>query len=458
MSKNITPPHDLELERSIIGAMLIDSSCIDMAVMCNIAGKAFYNSKLGFLCDRLIYIHIEKKETTDLVNVINDIKLQGKSDSITDIEIIELQTAIATTAGFKNWCAILLKHHASRMVMSACHKAISSCLEYEKPILENIKDLKIAITEAESVANVKQHKTTTDLLKDSIDGITRAQETGENNVVPYYLSGVTSLLKHGRGQLHVLAAPCGIGKTSFMLSVLLKQIEKGVKHVLFCAETPEQTIMDRMIAIEADIESEKLMERGALNQGEIIRLKKAVEKIKRYSGNFWIRAKGTYRHSPDGIRIELKKIIDQTKEKIDFITIDHLQNMQADGTLAKSGRVEQLENFMIDINQNIIGEFGVAGTLLSQLNRDKDRDRNSKSILISDLKGSSSIEQEADYITCLNRNTTVTGVSVEVDWYSLKIRGSRRVNTVLEFNTTNGKFYGVKEASPYGKYNVRSDD
>jgi replicative DNA helicase len=82
---------------------------------------------------------------------------------------------------------------------------------------------------------------------------------------------------------------------------------------------------------------------------------------------------------------------------------------------------------------------------LSQLNRDKNRDNSSRDSINADLKGSSAIEQQADYITFLKRKTIENKGEICIRWFSTKLRGSHEIAVDLDFNTGNGKFIGIRE-------------
>jgi len=128
-----------------------------------------------------------------------------------------------------------------------------------------------------------------------------------------------------------------------------------------------------------------------------------------------------------------------------MVSVDYLQNMRAAGILKKASRVEQIEEHVFQINE-VFGEFNVAGLLLSQISRDKERSRKNYLPKLADLKYSSTIEQEADYVTFLARDKKEEG-NVKVQWYSEKVRGSKIIETILDFNTHTGEFKGISSGN-----------
>lgn len=189
------------------------------------------------------------------------------------------------------------------------------------------------------------------------------------------------------------------------------------------------------------------------NQNKVEKYKKSINFLKDNSDKFYIFGAGDYAHNPDGIRYEIKKIQDETNNKLCSVTVDYFQNLKPPLGFKKS-RVEMYEDFALEIS-NVFKDYQVAGTLLSQLNRPQDKynyqkkpnepneNKQCRRFSMYDLKWCSMLEQEAAFVTFLQREGE-EGEHIPVNFYSDKFRDSTKLDTILDFNTFTGKFYGVR--------------
>jgi replicative DNA helicase len=438
-------PHDGKIEKSIVAAMLLEPvPCIDAVLSRGVTDKSFFNPVMGLLFQRIIYLHCEKKELPDVLNLANDLKRLGRFEEIGgNLALCGLCDEISTTVGLDNWCGIILKLQASRMLLKTCTLTFQDAMTQKIGIKEIIERQKKDIAEIETISDTKIKKTTVQILTEAHAIVENVSKDRDRWIVPYCLYGFSDAIYHAKKEMHVLGAEANIGKTGFVLSIMNKQMEHGVYHALFCAETAAAKVMLRLISIESGIPLDVLydFEKFKENKNYFARYQKAIEKLKLYSDKFFIFGKGDYKHNPEGIRREIRLIQEKTGGKLSMVSVDYLQNMRAIGNLIKAPRVEQIEEHVFQINE-VFGEYNVAGILLSQISRDKESSRKNYLPKLADLKYSSTIEQEADYVTFLARNKEEQG-DVKVQWYSDKVRGSKIIKTILDFNTHVGKFNGI---------------
>lgn len=425
-------------------------NCINNAIIYGLNSDCFYNPKYAFLFERIIHMFKEKKETIDLITLKNDLVRLGRLNDIGGMQgLMTISESIATTAGFGSWCAIVMKHRASRMLLHICNKTISEINKQEKGIKQVIKDFKNEVADTENIAESKQQKTTKEILIKTCEILQEANTQKDTFFIPMCIPNVPEILMHAKKELHILGADSGVGKTGFCLTSMLGRIEKGYTGAIFCGESTSDKLMVRLISIDSGISADRLFNMSKMSKNDMMKYQSSIKKINDLSDRFYIFGKGDYVHSPDGIGRELRIIQDKTAGKLEYVNIDYLQNLRSDGIYKKATRVEQLEENVFAINR-LFTEFNLAGTLLSQINRDKERSKSNKKPRLYDLKGASTIEQESDYVTFINRDTTKEGL-VDVDWYSDKMRGSHRVQTVLQFDTATGRFTGKPYQNRYEK-------
>jgi replicative DNA helicase len=294
-----------------------------------------------------------------------------------------------------------------------------------------------------ALSKKRESVSTADLISKTVDMTGNINEHPDRYVARYCIPGVDRVIKHRFKEFHVLGAPSGCGKTSFALSAMEKQIDENVKHVLFCNETDAKTLMQRLICIHANIDFDRINAINDCAASNIIRVTEAVQYFNDLHKNFKIYGKGDYEHTLNGIASCLKEDADTGLEP-HMVTVDYIQNLRPEGSLVKAPRHQKIEELIFGLSE-IFAEFNVAGLALSQLNRDKNRDNSSRDSINADLKGSSAIEQQADYITFLKRKTIENKGEICIRWFSTKLRGSHEIAVDLDFNTGNGKFIGIRE-------------
>ena len=205
-----------------------------------------------------------------------------------------------------------------------------------------------------------------------------------------------------------------------------------------CGHIPEKVLRDIDILVP--------------NQSELEEIAPTGETLSEKADYFRLYGKGQYKPTPSGIGAKVRHVWNFTKGKLAMVAIDYIQNHRPDGKAF--GRTDEIERFMGELSEEL-EEFPVGQLLLSQLNRDKERGNRANTV--ADLKGSSSIEQEADYIAFLQKDTKKSFGCYEVDFYAVKTRsGTPRWSEKLEFNSSTGKF--IEVASRYSSADCPGND
>jgi replicative DNA helicase len=349
----------------------------------------------------------------------------------------------------ESWCKMLMLLRARRIIHEQGMK-----LARDIRTMEDVEVVtRTAMKNCNDALEMCMHKQACSTKENIIESLKFIEEISTNpdkHIVRYCVPGMDKEIHHSRKQIHVVGASPNTGKTGFALSILEAQIKEGIKHCIFCHETPTVQLNNRLLIMRAGLKSTDIYE---IDAPKMARLGNASKGLMEQSENYRIYGSGDYEHSVDGIWSAVESMI-ESGFKPDMITVDYIQNMRPSLAMAKAQRSTQIEHMVLELSR-MFKELNIAGLWLSQPNRDKNRDSTGKEFINADLKGSSAIEQEADFITYLQREP-VKDVNyqtnlVNLKWYSSKIRDGHTIDCILAFNTDNGSVVQVK--SRYEDYN-----
>jgi len=443
--KNDKPlPSDVNIERSIIASMIIEPRpCIDKIIDKGIVQDTFHDDKCKILFKIISEMYVKKGMIPDVFTVLNELTLIN-CNSIDEFYLIELTTCIATVAYIDEWCRVVKKLHGARYLLFRAEEACYN-IRHDMPIDDIISSItKHATTASELVVN-KREETTKDKICNTVQFIQEQNSGDSRYYVPFCLPGLDDLVKHGKKEVMILGADANVGKTGLIVSIMVARIEKGIKTAIFCAESTHQKIIQRLMCIRSGLTKSQI--EGLTGHQEIQRFKEAAEWLNDNRQYFDIFGKGDYENTIEGIRRKVMRIQDDTGGQLQAIDIDYIQNHKPYKAFRGSGE-ERISEAMLDCNY-LFAEANVAGCILSQFNRDKERLAKNKPPNVADLKYASTIEQEADLICFLHRDKNLAGPAVNVQFYDEKHRGDTRLYTNLEMNTMLGAFAGV--AHRYGQ-------
>lgn len=430
-------PTNIQAEESIIGACLQDSNCFAECINSGMKQEYFFKPELKTIWGVIAKLNTENNGQYDYISICDAIR----HTTIKDDTIRELQAKTPTSALLSAWIKIVGREFARREMILKCGKYYNAIYADD---FEFSKECEKFISETRDLVQISQNSVIENNLEIINKAFKRVNEQGfnlEKYMVPYCIDGTDEQINHPRKTMHVLAAMPGTGKTGFALSILNAQIDRKIKHVIFCNESSTEDLMIRLFAISSDIESHFMTHSQDMPEAKRQRVFwPSVQRIQDNANMFRIFGKGKYLHSPSGISSKLAGLRDNGF-RADMVTIDYLQTMISPAN-PKASSPEKIEANVFELSR-IFSEFNVAGLVLSQFNRDKGRDTGSRQSVMADLRGSSSIEAEADIVSFLQRENKGIEGRVPVKWYSDKVRGSKVIDCQLEFNSSNGRFLKV---------------
>ncbi|WP_120168928.1 replicative DNA helicase [Thermohalobacter berrensis] len=389
------PPHSLEAEQSVLGSMLLDKDSIITATEM-LRSEDFYKEAHNEIFTAIIELH-NRNEPVDLITLSEELKKRGTLEAIGGTTYLaDLPEGISTTANIKNYCEIVKEKSILRKLIKASNEIISKGYEADQDI-NNIIELA-----EKKIFNITQNRThegfssIKNVLMDTFDKIEELfQNKGGLTGVPtgfIDIDNMTSGLQPS--DLILVAARPSMGKTAFALNIALNSALKSDASVaIFSLEMSKEQLVQRMLSAESHVEIQKIRN-GQLSEEEWPRLVRAMGPLSQAK----IFIDDTPGISVAEMKAKCRKL--KIEHGLDLILIDYLQLMQGDGTT---------ENRQQEISQISRGLKGLAREMdcpvvsLSQLSRAPELRSDHRPIL-SDLRESGAIEQDADVVMLLYRD------------------------------------------------------
>ena len=394
LEKGKLPPQALELEEAVLGAMMIDKKGID-EVIDILHPEAFYDKRHQEIYDA-IYALFQNSEPIDLLSVSNQLKKNGKLDIAGgDFYLIGLTQKVASSAHIEFHSRIILEKYIQRRLISISSEIIENAYDETMDVFDLLDDAEGKLFEV-TQGNLKKGAERADsLVQQSINKI---QEISTKEGMSGLATGFTKLDALTSGwqptDLIIIAARPGMGKTAFVISMAKNMaIDFGHPVALFSLEMSSVQLITRMISSETGLTSEKLR-KGNLEPHEWEQLNVKVKNLAEAP----IFIDDTPALSIFDLRAKARRLVSQHGVKI--LIIDYLQLMTAGGA---GGNREQ-EISTISRNLKALGkELNVPVIALSQLSRAVETRGGSKRPLLSDLRESGAIEQDADIVSFIYR-------------------------------------------------------
>lgn len=389
-------PNNVEAEASVLGAILIDGKAADIIIPM-LKAEDFYLSQNRIIFEAMKQLQNESKPI-DTVSVCDALELQGKLDEVGSISYLsELAEGVVSAANGEYYASIIKRDSLTRRVIEAGNNIAKFGYECQdgKDALDNAEKLVYAIAEQSSEkALVKIDDAAALALKTIQDN--QSGNVPKNAVYTDFpkFDDMTHGLKSG--EMILIAARPSVGKTAFALNIAANvALNHGKKVAIFSLEMPADLLANRMLAYISGVSLSKMNTRGGLTSTDYKKL---------YAGYKALLASDIYidDYSMNGPSDVLSKCRRLKREKgLDLVIIDYLQLM----TAQKSGRAAESRQVEVsDMSRKMkiyAKELDCPIILLSQMSRGVEQ-RPDHTPLLSDLRESGSIEQDADVVAFLN--------------------------------------------------------
>ena len=388
-------PHSMEAEQSVIGSMIMDREAIVIAAEL-ITGEDFYSRQYGILFEAMVELN-DEGSPVDLVTLQNRLREKDVPPEVSSLEFVrELITAVPTSANIKYYANIVAEKATLRRLIRLNEEIANTCYA-GKESLEYILD-----DTEKKVFQLVQKRTTDDfvpirqVVMNALDRIeTAAKNKGSVTGVP---TGFIDLDYRTAGMqpsdLILIAARPSMGKTALALNIAqYVAFKKNMPIAIFSLEMSKEQLVNRMFSLESNVDAQKLRT-GQLNDQDWERLIESAGVI----GKSNLIIDDTPGISVSELRSKCRKY--KLEQNLSMIIIDYLQLMTG------SGRTDSRQQEISDISRSlksIARELNVPVIALSQLSRAVEQ-RPDHRPMLSDLRESGAIEQDADVVMFIYRD------------------------------------------------------
>lgn len=387
------PPHSVESEQSILGSIILDKDAI-ITVAETILPGDFYKEAHKIIYESMLQLN-SNNEPIDLITLIEELRKEGHLDSVGGISYLtSLSTIVPTTSNVRYYANIVKEKSVMRKLIKASNEIINLGYDGSTDVEE------ILNTAEKKIFDISQEKASDDfkpinlVLQDTYDMIENLY-TNKTEVTGI-TTGFTDLNKKINGlqrtDLILVAARPAMGKTAFSLNLVQNAALKGGASVaVFSLEMSKEQLVQRMLSAQSNVELSKI-KTGTLGESDWPRIIDAMAVLSEAS----IHIDDTPGIKISEIRSKCRKL--KIERGLDFIMIDYLQLMEGDG------ENRQQEIAKISRSLKILAkELDCPVVALSQLSRSPELRKDHRPIL-SDLRESGSIEQDADIVMFLYRD------------------------------------------------------
>jgi replicative DNA helicase len=396
LEKGKIPPQAIDLEEVVLGAMMIDKKGVD-EVIDILNAEAFYKESHQFIFQAILAL-FENSEPIDLLTVSSQLKKDNRLELAGgDFYLISLTQKVSSSAHIEFHARIILQKYIQRSLIKISNEIIEDSYDETKDVFDLLDKAEAKLYDV-TQGNIKKSSETAQSLviqaKKKIEAISNKEGLSG---IPSGFDKIDKLTSGWQeSDLIIIAARPGMGKTALTLSMARNiAVNQSIPVGFFSLEMSSVQLITRLISSETGLSSEKLRT-GRLEKHEWEQLNvkvKSLEKAPLYIDDspslsiFDLRAKARRLSSQHGIKL---------------LIVDYLQLM----TIGGSGKGGNREQEISTISRNLKAlakELSIPVIALSQLSRAVETRGGSKRPILSDLRESGAIEQDADIVSFIYR-------------------------------------------------------
>ena len=391
------PPHSIEAEQSVVGAMLMDKDAITSAAEI-ICGDDFYQTAYGVIFDSVVELFNEGKPV-DLITLQDRLKEKDVPEEISSLEFVrELVAAVPTSANVKYYAEIVAEKAMLRKMIKMNEEIANACYIAKEPVEAIMERTEKKVFELVQNRGSGDYVPIKQVVLNALEKIEKASKSkGTVTGIPtgfidldYKMSGLQP------SDLILVAARPSMGKTAFVLNIAQHVAFKQNKTVaIFSLEMSKEQLVNRLFSLESYVDAQALRS-GNLKDSDWEKLIEGAGTIGR--SNLII--DDTPGISISEMRSKCRKY--KLEHNLELIIIDYLQLMSG----SVGGRSESRQQEISDISRSLKSlarELHVPVISLSQLSRAVEQ-RPDHRPMLSDLRESGAIEQDADVVMFIYRD------------------------------------------------------
>ena len=390
-------PQAIDLEISVLGSILIDNEALSDSIDI-LKEDYFYKTEHKYIFQAISNLFQDSKPI-DILTVTEELKKIGLLKKVGGVSYVsKLTTKISSSANTEYHSRIIAEKYIQRQLISVSSEIIESSLDNTSDVFETLNKAEQELFNITEGTLRKSYDNMSDLISKALKNIEDLKDKKEG------LSGVPSGFNKldnitsgwQKSDLVIIAARPGMGKTAFALSMGRNiAIEHNIGIAIFSLEMSSEQLVNRLISSESEINAGKLR-KGNLAEHEWVQLHSKIKGLS--SAPIFI--DDTPAISVFELRAKARRLV--IKHKIKLIVIDYLQLMTAGG---RNGNREQEISSISRSLKGIAKELNIPVIALSQVNRSLEQRSGvgSKRPMLSDLRESGAIEQDADIVTFIYR-------------------------------------------------------
>lgn len=389
-------PHSIEAEQSVIGSMIMDREAITVASEI-ITGEDFYSKQYGVLFDTMVELNDEGKPV-DLVTLQDRLREKDVPPEVSSLEFIrDLITAVPTSANIKYYAGIVAEKSTLRKLIRLNEEIANTCYVGKENLEVILNDTEKRVFELVQRRNTGDFVPIKQIVMNAMDRIEKASRTDGN--VTGIATGFIDLDYRTAGMqpsdLVLVAARPSMGKTAFVLNIAQHVAFKLNQTVaIFSLEMSKEQLVNRLFSLESRVDSQHLRT-GNLSDAEWEKLIESAGVI----GKSSLIIDDTPGISISELRSKCRKY--KLEHNLQMIIIDYLQLMSG-SSRASDSRQQEISDISRSLKA-LARELNVPVIALSQLSRAVEQ-RPDHRPMLSDLRESGAIEQDADVVMFIYRD------------------------------------------------------
>lgn len=388
------PPQNIEAEQAVLGAMMLEHNAV-VAAMEKLRPGDFYREVHRTIFEAMEHLHHDNKEV-DVITLPEELRRMKKLDDVGGLEyVLSLPNLVATAANIEYHANIVAEKALARNIITTCTELTSEAYDGEKEPEDLLDDAERRILQISESKRRGDFAPVGVVVEETLDKITKLYENkaGITGLPTGFrdLDRLTSGLQPS--DLILVAARPSMGKTAFTLNIAQNVGVKQHKTVAFFSlEMSQEQLVQRLLCQIAHIDSQKLRTGQLNSDDEWTKLTDACDKL--YQAPIYI--DDTPGISVTEMRSKARRL--KAEHGLDLIIVDYLQLMQGRSSESRQQEISEISRSL----KALARELKVPLIALSQLSRSVES-RQDKRPMLSDLRESGALEQDADIVSFLYR-------------------------------------------------------
>lgn len=388
-------PHSVEAEQSVIGSMLMDKDAIRVAADA-LTKDDFYTGQYGILFEAMVALDKENRPA-DIVQVQDKLKQMGAPAELAGIDFLrDILNTVPTSANIKHYTKIVKDKSILRKLIKTVQRIENNCYEGSKEIDDLLFEAEKTVTTVTQSGGSEEFTPISEVVMDALDRMEAAANAGGQ------ITGIATGFKHldyktaglQNSDFILVAARPSMGKTAFVLNIAqYVSVKNKTTTAIFSLEMSKVQLVNRLISMESKVDS-KNIRTGNMSPAEWTSVSEGASRV----GMSHLIIDDTPGISIGALRSKCRKF--KRDHNLGLIIIDYIQLMTG------GGRSESRQQEVSEISRALKGiarELNVPVIALSQLSRAVES-RDNKRPMLSDLRESGAIEQDADVVMFIYRD------------------------------------------------------